>query len=67
MCICYKREWNAHADRMLNINLQKFGKAKAILLFSCRIFRRNSIVGINGNGNAGIMYIDCLSGINCGS
>ena len=26
MCICYKREWNAHTDRMLNINLQKFGK-----------------------------------------
>ena len=43
MCICYKREWNAHADRMLNLNLQKFGEAKAILLFSCRIFRRNTV------------------------
>ncbi len=25
---------------MLNINLQKFGKAQAILIFPCRIFRR---------------------------
>ena len=44
MRICYKWEWNAHADRMLNLNLQKFGEAKAILLFSCRIFRRNTIM-----------------------
>ena len=44
MRICYKWEWNAHADRMLNLNLQKFGEAKTILLFSCRIFRRNTIM-----------------------
>ena len=30
MRICYKREWNAHADRMLNIDLSKFGEAKTI-------------------------------------
>ena len=23
MCICYKWEWNAHADRMMNINSAK--------------------------------------------
>ena len=29
---------------MLNINLQKFGKALAILLFSCQIFRRSTVI-----------------------
>ena len=28
---------------MLNINLQKFSEALAILLFSCQIFRRNIV------------------------
>ena len=44
-----------HADRMLNINLQKFGEAKAILLFSCRIFRRNTVWG-----NYGITYDEII-------
>ena len=48
MHICYKREWNAHANRMLNIfNLENFGEAKAILLFSCRIFERNTVIPVN--------------------
>ena len=42
MHICYKLEWNAYADRMLNIkNSAKV--LKAILLFSCRISRRNTV------------------------
>ena len=26
--LCYKREWNAHADRMLNINSKNSAKLK---------------------------------------
>jgi hypothetical protein len=33
MRICYKQEWNAHMDGMLNVNLEKFGEAQAILIF----------------------------------
>jgi hypothetical protein len=29
---------------MLNINLQKFGKAQAILIFPCQIFRRYMVM-----------------------
>ena len=35
---------NAHADEILNINLQKFSKVQAILL--CRIIGRNTVLHI---------------------
>ena len=42
---------------MLNINLQKFGEAKAILLFSCQIFRRNTVIIIK---NYNFDYLCCI-------
>ncbi len=49
-----------HVDGMCNINRQEFGKAQAIVIFPCRIFRRYTVGREKENERRGRELETCL-------